>query len=373
MIAKRGILRLLAVAALAALAWAAFHASVIPEVPLTSARRGVAVLSASGNVTVIPALDGRVVSPAQGILIKFALKEGDIVKKGDIIAEIDPGPWPFRLKESELELSRIDQRLRQGSTTDLELEKRRKAHEKNLELAASGRVPQEAIDQSRRDLEQLEFAISQERGDLKLARDKMLNAIDEIKGELARRRIKAGYDGVIMAPAVLQGDLIMHGAGICNITSRSKAIKAEVNQDDLDAVRKSRKVLVKLFSHGDKVFAGTLSQVLPIGNQGTQRFTVFIDIPNLPDDVLSGQTGEATFIADEHPDALLLPRSALVGTECFVLQGERLERRKLKLGFSTLTETEILAGIAEGEQVVAKDPDLRRDKERVKPAAPASR
>ncbi len=372
MSAKRASLRLLALAALALAAWFALREAVLTDVSVAPVRRGTAALSATGNVTVIPSLDGRVVAPAQGILLKFAHKEGDIVKKGDVIAEIDPGTWPFRLKENELELSRLEQRLSLGSNTDLELGKRRQAHEKNRELAASGRLPTETLEQSRRELEQLEFAISQERGDLKLARDKVLNAIDEIRGELDRRRIKAAYDGVIMAPAVLQGDLVMHGATLCNITSHSKSIKAEVNQDDLDAVRKARRVLVKLFSHPGKTFPGTLSKVLPIGNQGTQRFTVFIDLPDLPADVLSGQTGEASFIADERPDVLLVPRSALLGSDCFVLKGDRLERRHLTLGLTTLSHAEVLTGLAEGEPVVTKDPDLRRDGEKVRavPAAP---
>lgn len=370
MIAKRGILRLFAIAALVAGGWLAFQFTAVPTVTVTPVRRGDALLSATGNVKIIPAQDGRVVSPSQGILLKFKYKEGDPVKKGDVIAEIDPGTWPFRLKENELELARIEQRLRLGSTTDLELEKRKKAYEKNLELANAGRIPPETMEQSRRDLNQLEFAISQEKGDLKLARDKVLNALAEIKGEIDRRQIKAGYDGIIMAPTILQGDIVFSGTGLCNITSLNKAVSVEINQDDLAAVTKCQEeqkpVLVRLFTQGEKVFQGKVLKTIPFADQKTQRFTINIDLPNLPPDVLSGQTGEATFIADKHENVLLIPRKALNGSECLVLKGDRLVKRKVKVGYTTVTDAEIIEGLSEGDLIVSQDVDLYRDNEKVK-------
>jgi membrane fusion protein (multidrug efflux system) len=370
MIAKRGILRLIALAALVAGGWFAFKLTIVPTVVVTPVRRGDALLSATGNVKVVPAMDARVVAPAQGILTKFKLKEGDPVKKGDVIAEIDQGNYPFRLKENELDLARIDQRLRLGSTTDLEFEKRKKAFETNQELANAGRIAPEIMEQSRRELAQLEFTISQEKGDLKLARDKVLNAIAEIRQEIDRRTVKAGYDGVIMAPVVLQGDQIFTGGGICNITSLSKVVTAEVNQDDLTAVDRcfetKKPVLVRLFSQGDKIFTGTVTYVNRIGDPKTQRFGVTIDLPDLPNEVRSGQTGEATFIADKHENSLLIPRKALNGGVCLVLKGDRLDQRKVKIGYTTVTDAEIIEGLHEGDLVVAQDVDLYRDNEKVK-------
>lgn len=368
MIVKRTALVLgLTVTALAA--WMVVRHTVVPEVKFVAVRRGTAVLSATGNVSVMPALDARIVAPAQGILQKFTLKEGDVVKKGDIIAEIDPGQWPFMLEENRLELNRLMQRREQGSTTAIELDKLRKSYEKNLELARTGNFPQDVLERDRRDIDKLEISLRQEKGDYDYACTKLKNKIDEIQQEISKRTIRATYDGVIMAPAVLQGDLVFHGGAICNITSRNKVVKVEINQDDLEAVRGSKRAQVRFFTLGDRIFEGTRSEILPIGNQATQRFTVYVNLPDLPDSVLSAQTGEATFIADEHPDALLIPRKALLGGECFVLNGDRIDKRRIRTGYATLTDIEVLDGLKEGERVVAADVDLRRDGERVKPAA----
>lgn len=360
-----GPLRIAAALMLVAAGWFVFHNTVVPTVTVVAARKGVARLSATGNVTVLPSQDGRVVSPAQGIITSFKLKEGDRVKAGDIIAEIDRGSYPFLLNDSLTDLKQLDERLAKGSPQDIELDKNKKSYEKNIELAKAGGIPAELLERERRDIEQMEFSIKQERSDLEFKRTKLQNKIAEIRQEIERRTIRAGYDGVIMTPAVLQGDTIFNGGAICNITSLGKILRAVVNQDDLEAVRRSKRVLVRLFSQEDKVFEGKISQVLPIGDSNTQRFTVFIDMPQLPDSILSGQTGEATFIADEHADALLVPRKALLGTECFILNGDRLEKRKVKVGYTNLTDAEILSGLNPGDLVVAKDVDLRRHGEKV--------
>ena len=372
MIAKRT--AIIAGTALIALAtWGLVHRGIVTTVTLAPAHRGTAILSATGNVSVMPALDARVVAPAQGILQKFALKEGDAVKKGDIIAEIDPGQWPFMLEDNRLELQRLTRRLETPSASEIELEKLRKAYDKNIELAKAGNFPQDILDRDRRDIEKYEIAVKQEKSDLEYTCTKLRNKIDEIRQEIAKRTIRATYDGIIMAPAVLQGDLVFHGGAICNVTSRNKMVKVEINQDDLEAVRRSKRVQVRFFTLGDKPFEGKLAQILPIGNQSTQRFTVFVDLPDMPESVLSAQTGEATFIADEKPNALLIPRKALVGSECFVLNGDRLQKRKVTKGYATLNEVEVLDGLKDGDLVVALDADLRRDGERVKPAEPLAK
>jgi RND family efflux transporter MFP subunit len=370
MIAKRGILRLIALAALVAGGWFAFQFSAVPTVTVTPVRRGDALLSATGNVKVVPAQDGRVVAPAQGILIKFSLKQGDMVKKGDVIAEIDRGNYPFLLAENRIGLDRVEQLLTQGSPDDIELDKEKKTFAKNLELANSGGIPAEMIERDRRDIERLELKIRQERSELEYRRATLKNKVAEIQQEIDRRTVRAGYDGVVMAPAVLQGDQVFNGGGLCNLTSLNKALTAEVNQDDLDAVNQCRKekkpVLVRLFSQGETVFTGTVADVIPVGDPKTGRFTVNIEVPDLPATVLSGQTGEATFIAGKHENALLIPRKALNGGECLVLKGDRLQQRKVKVGYTTVTEAEILEGLNEADLVVAQDVDLYRDNEKVK-------
>lgn len=370
MIAKRGILRLTGFAALVAGGWFAFQLTAVPTVTVTPVRRGDALLSATGNVKVVPAQDGRVVAPAQGILIKFKLKEGDPVKKGDVIAEIDRGNYPFLLAENQIGLDRVEQLLTQGSPDEIELDKEKKTFAKNLELAKSGGIPAEMIERDRRDIERLELKIRQERSELEYRRATLKNKVAEIQQEIDRRTIRAGYDGVIMTPTVLQGDQVFNGGGICNITSLSKVITAEVNQDDLTAVTRcfdnKKPVLVRLFTQGDQVFTGTVTYVNRVGNDKTQRFSVTIDLPNLPKEVLSGQTGEATFIADKHENALIIPRKALNGAECLVLKGDRLEQRKVKVGYTTVTDAEIVEGLNEGDLVVAQDVDLYRDNEKVK-------
>jgi multidrug efflux pump subunit AcrA (membrane-fusion protein) len=91
----------------------------------------------------------------------------------------------------------------------------------------------------------------------------------------------------------------------------------------------------------------------------------------LPDGLLSGQTGEATFIAGEHTNALLVPITAVDSVankrgSVFVFKNGILEKRPVSIGYITITTVEILDGLREGEQVVSKDVDQQRDGDRVK-------
>ena len=355
------------VVVIAATGWFSVKNGVTPDVVVTPVRRGLAIRSATGNVTVIPALDARVVAPETGILVKFGYKEGDVVKKGDIIAEIDLGPWPYQLKDCQINLEKSRNAL-EAIPEEIQLKALKENFEKTKQLAESGNASQAEVDRARSEIEILSLRAKQVRGSLEYDKAKLDNQIADIRRQIERRTLRAANDGIVMKPAVIQGDQIFSGNAICNLTSTGKVVQVEVNQDDLDTVTKSKRVRIKLFAVPGRTFEGKLSQVLPVGNSSTQRFTVFVDMNEaLPAEVLSGQTGEATFVADEHPDALLVPRRALVGTQCYVVKDGVVQKRDLTIGFTTLTDAEVSAGVKAGELVVTKDADLRRDKERVNP------
>jgi len=82
------VLKIVIAGALAAGGYFAVREFAKPEVTVTPARRGAAVATVTGSVTVIPAYEARVMAPERGVLLKFGLREGDRVKKGDVIAEI---------------------------------------------------------------------------------------------------------------------------------------------------------------------------------------------------------------------------------------------------------------------------------------------
>jgi RND family efflux transporter MFP subunit len=349
----------------------------IPEVSVTPVRRGTATLAATGNVTVLSAFEASVKSPAQGILTKFGIKdgdeyrnfrEGDVVKKGDIIGQVDSGALPFQLQQAKSDLERLKKRKTVHSPSLYELERRKK------DLAAA-RVLLDEKSISANSVRDLEVAVNaltnslyleQVEQDYAIQRAEILVA--QLQDQLDRFTLRAPIRGILMAPGFSEGDLVFSGNTITKVTSPNKLIKAEINQDDLPAVRNSKRVIVNFFSFPEKNYEGSLMTLVEIGNSNTQRFTAFIKMKEIPAQLLVGQTGEASFIADERHGALLIPASALVGDSVFVFDPatSRITKRRVRVGYTAITTVEVLEGLKEGDRVVSRDVDRQRDNDRVR-------
>ena len=356
----------------------------IPEVTLTAVRRGSAVLSATGNVTVLSEFEGKITAPEKGNLKYFGRKvgdkfknftEGETVQKDQLVGEIDSGNLPFRRDQIQAELEKYQTRKRTGSPRQHELQRLERVLASTQELHAKGHASQNSVKDLEVSVNSLKSFIQADEMELDYSIRRTEIELKQINDQLARFELRAPCDGIVMAPAYLAGDLVFAGNTVSKVTSTKKLIKVEVNQDDLPSVRKSKRVLINFFSFPDREFEGKVSMLVEIGNSTTQRFTVFVKPTTLPEQLLVGQTGEATFIADEHLNALLIPTSAYVADSIsgsgsvFVYNPDTktLEKRKIKTGYISLTTVEVLEGLKEGEQIVSVDVDQQRDSIRVHP------
>ncbi|MDR1817506.1 MAG: efflux RND transporter periplasmic adaptor subunit [Puniceicoccales bacterium] len=362
--------KILLAAALAVAAYAGAREVTKPAVGVVAAKRGTAVATVTGSVTVMPALEARVTAPERGTLLKFGLTEGDLVKKDDIIAEIDAGRLPFDLKAAEDELAKLKERKERGPTRAAERERIADRLAKARKLRESGNASAAAVLDLESQLAGVDSFIALENLETEHAIRRAENQVALWRNQLERYTARAPFDGVIMAPAAVAGDLLFAGNTITKISSGALLIKAEVNQDDVAAVRGCKRVHVRFFSFPGENYEAEVQTLVTVGNSSTQRFTVFLKMPKRPAGLMSGQTGEANFIAGEARDALLVPVGALVGGSVFVLKNGRLEQRKVGVGIISLSTAQITSGLAEGEQVVCEEVDQQRDGDRVR-ARPA--
>jgi len=360
------VLKIVIAGALAAGGYFAVREFAKPEVTVTPARRGAAVATVTGSVTVIPAYEARVMAPERGVLLKFGLREGDRVKKGDVIAEIDAGRLPFDLKAAEDELAKLQEKRRRGPTRAAERERLADRLEKTRRLVEKGNAPAASVLDLESQLAGVDSFTALETLEIEHAIRRSENQVALLRDQLARYTASAPFDGVIMAPAAVTGDLLFSGNTITKVSSGEMLVKAEVNQDDIAAVRASKRVSVRFFSFPDKTFEGEVKTLVTVGNSSTQRFTVFLQMRTLPDALMSGQTGEASFIAGEVVGALLVPVTALAGESVFVVKDGRLERRRVGVGIISTRVAQITEGLAEGELVVSEEVDQQRAGSRVR-------
>jgi multidrug efflux pump subunit AcrA (membrane-fusion protein) len=110
--------------------------------------------------------------------------------------------------------------------------------------------------------------------------------------------------------------------------------------------------------------------VLPSADPTTQRYSVYLDV-QLPEgrEVMPGLTGEATITIAERPNAVTIPRRALVGDYVYLVEGGRVIQRKVEKGYDSLSVVEILKGVDNGAQVIVEQQDRFRSGDRVRTEA----
>jgi multidrug efflux pump subunit AcrA (membrane-fusion protein) len=107
--------------------------------------------------------------------------------------------------------------------------------------------------------------------------------------------------------------------------------------------------------------------VLPSADATTQRYSVHLDVA-LPEGkpVLPGLTGEVSIIIAERPNAVVIPRRALVGDYVYVVKGGKLTLTKVEKGYESFNSIEILKGVDAGALVVVEQQDRFRSGQRVR-------
>ena len=97
---------------------------------------------------------------------------------------------------------------------------------------------------------------------------------------------------------------------------------------------------------------GKVREITPMGDVAAKTYRVKIA---LPDDtpLKPGMSVEANIITREQSNALLIPTEALQGTVVYVLNGDRVHKREVKVGIRGARSVEILSGLNEGDRVVA--------------------
>ena len=125
---------------------------------------------------------------------------------------------------------------------------------------------------------------------------------------------------------------------------------------------------MRLLIYGNQPpFDAVVSKVLPIANEATQRYTVFLDVAVDPVRLVPGSNGQVNITVEEREDRPLIPRRALFnGTNVFVVQEGRVQLREVSLGLVSLSTAEITKGLAPGELVIVENLDTFRNGQRVR-------
>jgi HlyD family secretion protein len=201
--------------------------------------------------------------------------------------------------------------------------------------------------------------------DIDMARSELAEktaTVKHIQAQLAQTVIKAPTHGLIVKRLAHIGDITVANEDLFQMVRENRfEVRAQIPEQDLAILKPGQKVEFSS-AHGAKI-TGTIREISPLVDSDTRLATARIDIPYekgyLPGMFVSGITdlGEVTAVA--------VPSTAVLDKDgrkvVYVLQGNKVFSRVVKVGESTNNYLEILSGAEQGDQVVTRGGGFLKD------------
>jgi membrane fusion protein, multidrug efflux system len=310
-------------------------------------------LTALGTVTAFKTVTIR--SRVDGELIKVAFQEGQFVKEGELLAEIDPRPFHAQLEQAEGTLARDEATLKLAQLTLARGE----------ELLKTKSIAPQQVDEEAAQVRVMQGTVQTDQG-----------LVENAKLQLQYCQILAPITGRLGLRLVDQGNMVHANdvAGIAVITQMQPiSLVFPIPQDNIPRVQRRMNEGAELpvdaydrdFKH--KLASGLLSA---IDNQvdsttGTLRFkAVFENHDNL---LFPNQFVNVRLLVDVRRSAIVVPTAAVQrgpsGLFVYVVRAdETVDLRPIKIGHTEGTETVVESGLEPGESVVTDGLEgLRKD------------
>jgi len=357
------------------------------------ARRNlVSTVTASGKVQPQSKVD--VSSDITGRIIELAVKEGDRVKRGDLLIRIDASTFEATVARAEAGLASARAAAVQSEANRGQAERAlRRARE--LRTQSQNLVSDEQLEQAETSFRVAEaVATSSDR-----QVDQAQAQLQEARDQLAKTVLRAPMDGQVTRVAVEEGEVAVPGTfsretGLLMTVSDLSVIQVNVQVDETDVVRlaMSDSVEVTIDAFPDTTFSGRVTKISQSSSRLTSAATsadravdydVEVTLDNPPPDVRPDLSATAKIVTATRDSALSIPIIALTvrentpissetapadtskGTKetegVFVVQDGVAQFRPVKVGIAGEEHFEVLDGLAAGDTIVAGPYQAIRD------------
>ena len=320
------------------------------------------VVEASGTINPVNIVS--VGSTVSGPISKIYVDYNSMVKKGQLLAEIDP-----RLSKQTVEQNRAAIASAQANLRDMQAnaEMSRKTLRRYQNLYKRNFVPKSELDQAINDYKSDMAKISSARADIAKAQAQCRGA----ELSLSYTKIVAPVDGMIISREIDVGQAVaasFQAPELFTIAQDLQKMQIEVNvsEADIGKVKEGQDVEYTLDGYPDTTFKGKVTQVRisPTTVSNVVTYSVIVGVDNKDLKLKPGMTANVSIITAKHENVLCVPNFALKFTPnpegpkyekqgIWVLIKHHLKRIEIATGLSDDSYTEVISPyIKEGDTVI---------------------
>lgn len=357
---KKKTLVIVAVAAIAALAvWLLSGGKKEEKITFDTAAVAPANImnSITATGTIEPVTSVTVGTQVSGIVSKLFVDYNSVVKKGQVIAELDKTNLMSQLNTAKTQLATAQSQLNYQTAN----------YKRYKTLFEKGLVAADDFDNA------------------KLSYTQAKEQVASAKEEVQRAQTNLGYatitspiDGVVLSKSVEEGQTVAASFSTPELFSIAQdltnmQVVADVDEADIGDVKEGERVTFTVDAYPDDTFEGEVKQVRQEATttNNVVTYEVVISAPNADLKLKPGLTANVTIYTAERKGVLSVPSKALRFTpqketvgkmkivdvanaknKVWTIEGNSIVAHKVNIGMTDGTNTQIVGGIAEGTKVV---------------------
>ena len=347
------------VAVIALLVWLLSGGKKKEEVTFETAKveRKNITTSVTATGTIEPVTSVTVGTQVSGIVSKLYVDYNSVVKKGQVIAELDKTNLTSELNTARANLTSAQSTLNYESSN----------YQRYKTLYDKGLV-------SANDYENARLTYEKARESVKTAQQ----SVNKAQTNLGYATITSPIDGIVLSKSVEEGQTVAASFNTPELFTIAKDLTdmqviADIDEADIGGVKEGQRVSFTVDAFPDDHFEGRVTQVRQQATTSSNVVTyqVVISAPNKDMKLMPGLTANVTIYTQEKNDVLAVPAKALrfvpnealltknqkiedveAPQKIWTLEGNTFKAHKVETGLTNGMTTEIISGISEGTEVL---------------------
>jgi membrane fusion protein (multidrug efflux system) len=259
----------------------------------------------------------------EGTIDYFEFREGDKVKKGDLIARVGQRDAYLKLKKAELELDQYEK------------------------LYAIGGVARSRLEEAR-------------------------VQADLSRSELDKTMLRAPRDGILGDKDAEVGEFVTPAKRIATLVNiESVVVRVGIIEKEIDKIFPGQKVVLTVDAYPGVEFTGRVESISPMGQGNSKTFTIEARLENEGGLLLPGMFARTRFTIFEEENAIAVPNDAVEktqgGARVFIATKEnKAQARDITIGYVSSQFSQVTKGLEVGELVITQKPQDLKDGQPIK-------